>query len=44
MVCEDCIYRDICFDEDIRHSSIECFLGNDEDFLKIENVKGKRND
>lgn len=43
MVCEDCIYRDICFDENRSDSSVECFLGNDEDFLKIENIKGKRN-
>lgn len=45
MICEDCIYKDICFDErNRRHFPEECFLGNDKDFLKIENIKGKRND
>lgn len=37
--CKDCIYRDLCFSEWLKHEISEgvCFLANDDEFRKLEN-------
>lgn len=37
--CKDCIYRDLCFSEWLKHEISEgtCLLANDDEFRKLEN-------